>query len=109
MNRVVLAPGAASAHRHWHENEDEFVFVLSGELTLKSEVGAQVLSAGDAAGFPAGMADGHQVVNESRGEVIYLEIGTRAKNDEVYYPDLDLHLKCEDGQYDFFRKDGMPY
>ena len=85
-----LAPGAASSQRHWHDNEDEFVFVLSGEVVLVEEGGETVLRAGDAAAFKAGVANGHHLVNRSGAEARYLEIGTRAGEERAHYPDIDL-------------------
>ncbi len=109
VNRVVLAPGASSANRHWHEKDDEFIFVLDGELTLLTNAGDQLLIAGNAAGFPAGVADAHQVINKSDAPATYLEIGSRDENEVAHYPDIDLHLSCEDGQYKFSNKKGDPY
>jgi len=90
VNLTRLAPGAASSQRHWHDNEDEFVFVLSGEVVLVEEGGETVLRAGDAAAFKAGVANGHHLVNRSGAEARYLEIGTRAGEERAHYPDIDL-------------------
>ncbi len=107
VNLVELQPGAASALRHWHSREDEFVFVLSGELTLVSDDGEHVIGAGMAAGFPANDGNGHQLVNRSDAAASYLEIGTRAPaEDEVHYPDDDLHIPKDRV---FTHKDGTPY
>lgn len=106
VNLVTLAPGAWSAQRHWHTHEDEFVYVLSGELTLVTEGGEQALGPGQAAGFPAGVADGHHLVNRSAAPATYLEIGTRLADDEAHYPDIDLF--CARGRV-FTRKNGEPY
>ena len=92
VNLVTLPPGAWSAQRHWHSHEDEFVYVLDGELTLVTEAGEQVLAAGLVAGFPAGKADGHHLGNRGSSPATYLEIGDRRQADEVTYPDIDLHL-----------------
>ncbi|HEY5597605.1 MAG TPA: cupin domain-containing protein [Kiloniellales bacterium] len=109
VNLVRLPPGCASSQRHWHSQEDEFVYVLDGEVTLVSDTGPQVLSAGMAAGFPAGREDGHQLVNRSDRDALYLEVGDRKSDDEVIYPDVDLHLRTVDGKYQFQHKDGTPY
>lgn len=90
VNLVHLAPGAASAQRHWHAKEDEFVVILSGEVVLISDGGEQTLRAGDTAGFAAGVADGHHLVNKSGAEAVYIEVGTRTVDDLVDYPDIDL-------------------
>ncbi len=108
VNLVHLAPGAGSAHRHWHTKQDEFIYVLEGELVLISDAGEQVLTAGMAAGFPAGVADGHQLVNRSSGPARYLEIGDRTAGDEVDYPDIDMALRIVDGALRFVTKDGTP-
>lgn len=88
VNRLQLAPGAYSALRHWHEGEDEFVLVLSGEVTLLDENGAHVLRANDFAGFPAGVANAHHFVNRSSAPAEMLLVGTRRVGEEiVHYPD----------------------
>lgn len=110
VNLVRLPPGAPSSQRHWHSHEDEFVYVLEGELTLITDAGAQVLTAGMAAGFPAGKADGHHMINRSDGWAVYLEVGGRSPDDECSYPDIDLFLPSENsGQHRFTRKNGEPY
>jgi len=109
VNLVRLPPGAASSQRHWHTHEDEFVYVLEGEVELITDAGAQTLSAGTCAGFPAGKRDGHQLVNRSKADVLYLEIGDRNDADECHYPDIDLHLRPIDGEHRFTRKNGDPY
>jgi uncharacterized cupin superfamily protein len=110
VNVTELAPGAASALRHWHTHEDEFVFVLVGELTLITDEGKQVLRPGQCAGFPAGVANGHCLVNESNEPARYLEVGSRRDEDEAHYPDVDLHVHA--GRYAgparFTRKNGSP-
>jgi uncharacterized cupin superfamily protein len=109
VNRTRLAPGAASALRHWHDSEDEFIYVLEGEVALIEDEGATVLKAGDAAGFKAGFSNGHHLVNRSNRDAVYLEIGTRAAHGTAYYPDDDLALRREGGKLHFTRKSGKPY
>ena len=109
VNLVELAPGAWSAQRHWHSREDEFVYVLEGELTLVTEAGRQVLGPGMAAGFPAGRADGHHLVNESEGPALYLEIGDRDPADACHYPDIDLQLEPGPEGPVFTNRKGEPY
>lgn len=111
VNLTVLAPGAASALRHWHSAEDEFVYVLAGEIAVITEVGERLLRPGDFIGFKAGVPDGHRLVNRSVVEARYLEIGTRATDrDVVSYPDDDLAVRPgADGKRALFRKDGTPY
>jgi uncharacterized cupin superfamily protein len=106
VNLVRLTPGAGSALRHWHVHEDEFIYVLEGEITLITDAGEQLLTPGTAAGFPAGVEDGHHLVNKSDKDALYLEIGDRNPNEEVYYPDVDLHGRRVDGKFAFTRRDG---
>src|SRR5271167_1705565 len=86
VNLTTLKPGAASALRHWHEKEDELVYVLKGEVVLIEDGGETMLKAGDAAGFKANSRDGHHLVNKTSSDVVYLEIGTRSKHERVDYP-----------------------
>lgn len=98
VNLVTLGPGGQSALRHWHTLEDEFVYVLAGEVVLISEVGEQILRAGMCAGYPAGRRDAHHFVNRSKEPALYLEIGNRIDGDNAFYPDDDLMwLETETG------------
>ena len=116
VNQVHLALGAASAIRHWHTRQDEFIYVLAGKLTLITDAGEQMLQAGMAAGFPAGKADGHQLVNRSPSDAVYLEVGdsrrdrftNRVSGDEVVYPDDDL-TATQSTRWNFTHKDGSAY
>jgi len=98
-----------SALRHWHEEEDEFVYLLDGELTLIEDDGETILRPGDAAGFKAGTANAHHLVNLSDQPATYLEIGTRAPHERAHYPDDDLQLNRTGPDYNFARKDGSAY
>jgi len=109
VNLTRLNPGSESSMRHWHTKQDEFIFVLEGEVTLVSEAGRQKLTAGMAAGFPAGDSDGHQLVNESERPALYLEIGDRTPGDSATYSDVDLAARLLDGKWVFTRKDGSPH
>ena len=109
VNLVELAPGAWSSQRHWHSAEDEFVFVVSGRITLVTDGGRQVLGAGMVAGFPAGKADGHHLVNEGDASAVYLEIGDRSDEDAVVYPDIDMQLTSPNEGREFQHRDGRPY
>ena len=109
VNLCRLAPGAATAQRHWHEKEDELVFVLDGELMLIEDDGETLLKAGDAAAFKAGTRNGHHLVNRSGRDALLLEIGTRDPNDRGEYPDLDMTFVCENGVDRFLHRDGTPY
>lgn len=108
VNLTTLQPGAMSAHRHWHAKEDEFIYVLDGELTLVTDAGEEVLRPGMAATFPAGEANGHQLVNKTTQPATYLEVGTRSPDEDAEYPDIDLRLRKRDGKVVFTRKSGEP-
>jgi len=109
INCTTLAPGAASSMRHWHSHEDELVYVLSGELVLITDAGEQPLIAGQCAGFPAGLANGHQLVNRGTESAMYLEISNRDPQDAAAYPDVDLRWNAADAPDAFTHKDGRPY
>jgi uncharacterized cupin superfamily protein len=109
VNLTTLRPGAASALRHWHEREDEFVYVLEGELVLVEDSGETVLKVGDAAGFKANSHNGHHLVNRSTEDAVYLEIGTRSKYERVEYPDVDLLVVRDDKGMRYTHKNGDPY
>jgi len=109
VNLTRLDPGSESSMRHWHARQDEFIYVLEGEVTLVTDAGRQKLGSGMAAGFPAGKADGHQFVNESGTPALYLEIGDRTPEDGAIYSDVDLAARMVDGKWQFTRKDGSPY
>ena len=109
VNLVSLGPGGQSALRHWHTLEDEFVYVLSGEVVLITEQGEQILVAGQCAGYPAGERDAHHFVNRSGKQAQYLEIGSAIKGDNAFYPDDDLMwVETETGVI-AARKDGSSY
>jgi uncharacterized cupin superfamily protein len=109
VNLTRLPPGTASALRHWHSLEDEFVMVLEGEATLVTDAGETLLRPGMTAGFPKGKADGHQLVNRSQSDVVYLEVGDRRPGDDVAYPDDDLAALWRDGRRVYVHTDGRPY
>jgi len=107
VNLVELQPGAGSAHRHWHSREDEFVMVISGELTLVTDEGETIMRAGDCAAFPAGKPNGHHLVNRSWGNGVFLVCGTKDKNDVVTYSDVDM--RYDSASDTTSHKDGTPY
>jgi uncharacterized cupin superfamily protein len=108
INLLRLPPGVWSSQRHWHTAEDEFVYILQGEVVLVSEAGEEVLRAGDCAGFKAGEADGHHLQNRTHADVMLLEIGSRnPAGDAVDYPDIDLEIRP--GERSFLHRDGTPY
>ncbi len=106
VNLTKLEPGSGSALRHWHEHEDEFVYMLEGEVVLVEDEGETILKAGDAAGFKAGVANGHHLLNRSNRDAIYLEIGTRSKVERAHYPDDDLAAVKDASGLRFTRKNG---
>ena len=110
VNLTRIVPGAQSSHRHAHSKQDEFVYVLEGEVTLETDTGGRILRAGMCAGFPFGGTDAHRFVNNSAADVLLLVVGDRTPQDEVAYPDIDMHgTMGADGRYRFTRKDGSPY
>jgi uncharacterized cupin superfamily protein len=111
INLTTLPPGKESSLRHWHTHEDEFVYVLEGEVVLRTEAGEQVLGAGMCAGFPAGTRDGHQLVNRSDRPASYLEVSNRDPADAAHYSDADVDLLWSPAHAPgkFTRRDGTPY
>ncbi len=109
VNLTTLKPNAVSALRHWHQNEDELIYVLEGEVVLIEDGGETLLKAGDAAGFKANTPNGHHLVNKSARDAVYLEIGTRLKHERAAYPDVDLVMIRDDTGAHFTHKDGTPY
>lgn len=108
VNLLRLPAGAWSSQRHWHLTEDEFVYVLEGEVVLVTDAGEEKLGPGDCTGFKAGMKDGHHLQNRSDKEAVLLEVGSRnPTGDAVAYPDIDLDLPA--GVKIFRHKDGTPY
>jgi uncharacterized cupin superfamily protein len=108
VNLLELPPGAWSSQRHWHEKQDELVYVLEGEATLVTDEGETVLSAGMVAGFRAGSGNGHHVVNRSNGVVRLLEIGTRTVEETAYYSDIDMMYREDANGDGYFTKEGRP-
>ncbi|HTY49993.1 MAG TPA: cupin domain-containing protein [Steroidobacteraceae bacterium] len=108
VNVLRLPPGTWSSQRHWHGGEDEFVYILEGEVVLVSGAGEELLRAGDAAGFKAGDPDGHCLQNRSNADAVLLEVGTRAAVDAVDYPDIDMVLPADKAR-GFMHRDGTPY
>jgi uncharacterized cupin superfamily protein len=109
VNLTRLAPKAQSALRHAHSKQDEFVYILQGHPTLLTDAGATPLAPGMCAGFKAGSGNGHQLINESSEDVVYLEVGDRTPGDEGLYPDDDLKALMVESKWQFVHKDGSPY
>jgi len=109
INHTTLAPGKESSMRHWHSHEEEFVYVLSGEVVLITDAGEQALTAGMCAGFPLGTRDGHHLVNRSAAPAVYLEISNRDANDRAFYSDVDLQYNGAQAAVKFTRKDGSSF
>ena len=109
VNLTRLAPGAASALHHAHRKQDEFVYVLAGNPTLRTAAGDTTLSPGMCAGFKAG-GEAHHLINNTSKDVVLLEVGDRAAGDSVTYPDDDIEAFLDDsGAWQFRRKNGEPY
>jgi len=109
VNLLRLPPGTWSSQRHWHTGEDEFIYVLSGEVVLVTDGGEEVLRSGDAAGFPAGDTNGHCLQNRSSGDAGVLEIGTRVPGNAAYYSDIDMVAPPGGKPARYTRRDGTPY
>jgi uncharacterized cupin superfamily protein len=98
-NLVRVEPGAWSSLRHWHEEEDEFLIMVSGELVLIEDEGESVMRAGDCAGFPMKSGNGHHLVNRSTEDGVFLVVGTRGAKERCHYPDVDLlFVEDEEGE-----------
>jgi uncharacterized cupin superfamily protein len=109
VNICTLRPGAASSQRHWHEKEDELVYVLEGEVVLCEDGGEIVLKAGEAAAWKAGIPNGHCLVNRSNRDAILIEIGTRAPSERAHYSDIDMMVVRDEGGARYMKKDGTAY
>jgi uncharacterized cupin superfamily protein len=107
VNLLHLPPGAWSSQRHWHSHEDEFVWVLEGEVVLITDEGEEILRAGDCAAFPKNAPNGHNLVNKGPQTAVCLEVGTRSGDDVCVYPDIDMRIDSRDGRYTHM--DGTPY
>ena len=108
VNLLRLPPGAWSSQRHWHSAEDEFVFIVEGEVVLVTDAGEELLRSGDCAGFKAGVKDGHHLQNRSQRDAILLEVGSRrVAEDEGEYPDIDMRFLKNDAGY--AHRDGTLY
>lgn len=102
---VTLEPGAWSSQRHWHEEEDEFLVMLSGEAVLIEDEGETILRAGDCASWPKGVANGHHLVNRSDGPCVFICFSAGNAAGSGAYSDIDMVFTAEG----YFRKDGTPY
>ena len=109
INHTTLPPGKESSMRHWHTHEEEFIYVLHGEVVLRTDAGEQVLKAGMCAGFALGTTDGHQLVNRGTEPAVYLEVSNRDPLDEASYSDVDMRWNAADARGVFTRKDGSGF
>ena len=105
INHTTLPPGKESSMRHWHTHEEEFIFVLSGEMVLRTNADEQLLKAGMCCGFPLGTTDGHQVVNRGTAPAVYLEVSNRDPADAAEYSEVDLLYRGGA----FTRRDGSKF
>jgi uncharacterized cupin superfamily protein len=109
VNLCRLEPGSGSSLRHWHHNEDEFVYMLQGEAVLIEDGGETLLKPGDAAAFKAGVANGHHIINRGAVDAVFLEVGTRAATEIAEYADVDLRAVNDGTGLKFTRKDGSSF
>ena len=109
VNLTTLAPGTWSSQRHWHEKEDEFIFIVEGEITLIDDAGEHLLKPGMCAGFKAGVANGHHLVNKTKSPVTYLEIGTRSAQERAHYSDADMLFEKDGAKSSVTRRSGAPF
>lgn len=108
VNLVRLDPGAMSSLRHWHEEQDEFLVVTEGRLTLVDDAGETLLSPGDCAAFPKGDANGHHIVNQSEATGAFVVVGSRTPTETGWYPDIDMKVTFAEQQFSFTKRDGTP-
>lgn len=109
VNICTLKPGAASSQRHWHESEDELVYVLEGEVVLHEDNGETVLKPGDAAAWKAGVPNGHTIINRSNRDAVFIEVGTRAPSERAHYSDIDMMVVRDEKGARYTKKNGEPY
>jgi uncharacterized cupin superfamily protein len=109
VNLVTLKPGAWSSQRHWHRNEDEFVYVLEGEITLVEDHGEVMLKPGDTAGWKANSRIGHCLINRTKQDARYIEVGTRAPFETAVYPDIDMRAERDKNGMRYLKKTGEPH
>jgi len=109
VNLVMLEPGAMSSLRHWHHNEDEFVWIVEGECTLVQDEGETVMRPGDCAAFPAGTPNGHHFLNRGTSVAKFMVVGSKAAQEVAVYSDVDLKVTMEKGRAEFTYKDGTPF
>jgi uncharacterized cupin superfamily protein len=105
VSHVTLKPGAWSSQRHWHEGEDEFVVILTGQAWLVDDQGDHPMNPGDCAAFPAGDPNAHVLQNRGETDCVFIAVGRPSETD-CHYPDVDLHLFADQG---FRAKDGSPF
>jgi len=109
VNICTLKPGAASSQRHWHEKEDELVYVLDGEVVLCEDGGETVLRPGDVVAWKAGVANGHRLINRSDRDTVFIEVGTRAAADRAFYSDIDMIVVRDEKGARYTKKNGELY
>ena len=109
VNLVRLKPGAASSARHWHEQEDEFIYMVEGELVLVEDEGETIVKPGNTAGFKAGSPNGHHLLNRTDRDAIFLVVGTRGLRERCHYPDIDLVHEQDGDRFRLTHKSGVPY
>ncbi len=109
VNICTLKPGAASSQRHWHENEDELVYVLQGEVVLREDSGEVVLKPGDAAAWKAGVSNGHCLINRSDRDAVFIEVGNRTTSERAHYSEIDMIFVRDEKGVRYTKKNGELY
>jgi uncharacterized cupin superfamily protein len=109
FNVCTLKPGAASSQRHWHENEDELVYVLAGEVTMCEDDGETALKPGDVVAWKAGVANGHCLINRSDRDAVFIEVGTRAATERAHYSEIDMMVVRDEKGARYTKKNGEPF
>ncbi len=108
VNIVRIEPGAPSSLRHYHTQQDEFLMMTEGKLVLIDDDGEHEMLPGDCASFPAGDANGHQLVNRTNAPAAFLVVGTHTPTETAVYSDIDMMVKVDQDGFNFTRKDGSP-
>jgi uncharacterized cupin superfamily protein len=93
VNRVELPAGGWSTNRHWHSRNDELVVVISGELTVVTDDGEEVLGPGDTIGFKAGVENAHHLQNRGSEPAVYFDVGGRDAWDRSTFPDIGMEAR----------------
>jgi uncharacterized cupin superfamily protein len=83
----TLEPGKQTNQAHYHLLEEEHVYILEGELTVRLGGKHHVMKAGHYVCFPAGQKAAHTLINHSHKPCRYMMIGNSHPHDVIFYPD----------------------